>query len=47
VVNSFCGAALDDVLGDDGRDGLDIHFIHVRSKHDNALPFTLPDVLVF
>src|SRR5262249_15733460 len=21
-----------------GMDGLDIHFIHVRSKHDNALP---------
>jgi hypothetical protein len=20
-------------------DGLDIHFIHVRSKHDDALPF--------
>jgi pimeloyl-ACP methyl ester carboxylesterase len=24
-------------------DGLDIHFIHVRSKHENALPF--PDEL--
>jgi len=22
-------------------DGLDIHFIHIRSKHENALPLTL------
>jgi Epoxide hydrolase N terminus len=23
-------------------DGLDIHFIHVRSKHENALPLIVP-----
>jgi hypothetical protein len=25
-------------------DGLDIHFIHVRSRHENALPLTCPSL---